>query len=91
MREALARNLRDGDVYLEFRIQLQTDPAIMPIEDSLERWDEARAPFQRVALIHIPRQTADTPTRRALAEALAFTPWHSLPEHRPLGSINRRG
>jgi len=22
-------------------------------------------------------------------EQLSFTPWHSLPEHQPLGSINR--
>jgi hypothetical protein len=25
----------------------------------------------------------------AIAENLAFNLWHSLPEHRPLGSINR--
>jgi hypothetical protein len=25
----------------------------------------------------------------ALGENLSFTPWHALPEHRPLGGINR--
>ena len=89
MRDALARQVGAGDVYLEFAVQLQTDPQSMPIEDSLQRWDESRSPYQRVALIRIPRQTADTEARRTLAENMAFTPWHSLPEHRPLGSINR--
>ena len=23
------------------------------------------------------------------AEHLSFTPWHSLPEHRPIGGVNR--
>jgi hypothetical protein len=47
------------------------------------------APFQRVAIIRIPRQDIDAPGRIELAENLAFTPWHALPEHRPLGSMNR--
>lgn len=24
-----------------------------------------------------------------IADNLAFTPWHALPEHRPLGNMNR--
>ena len=36
-----------------------------------------------------PAQTFDTPEQQAFGENLSFTPWHSLPAHRPLGGINR--
>ena len=52
-------------------------------------WDEARSPPIEVATIRIPRQTFDSPAQQAYCENLSFTPWHSLPEHRPLGGINR--
>jgi hypothetical protein len=42
-----------------------------------------------VATLVIPRQTFDTPERRAFGESLSFTPWHAIEEHRPLGSLNR--
>ncbi len=89
MREAMKSQVSSGDVYYEFAVQLQTDPATMPLENPVKNWDEAAAPFQRVAIIRIPRQDIDAPGRVELAENLAFTPWHSLPEHRPLGSMNR--
>ena len=37
----------------------------------------------------IPSQTFDTPARMTFCENLSYTPWHSLPDHRPLGGINR--
>jgi hypothetical protein len=61
----------------------------MPVEDPLVRWDEVEAPFQPVAIIRIPRQDIGEDGREEIAENLSFTPWHSLPEHRPLGSNNR--
>ena len=44
-----------------------------------------------VVVPSLPPQTwsFDSPAQMALAENLSFTPWHSLPEHRPLGGINR--
>ena len=89
LHEAMTKQVGSEDVYFEFVIQLQTDPVKMPIEDSLVNWDETLSPFQRVALIRIPKQNIDAEERMAIAENLAFNPWHSLPEHRPLGSINR--
>ncbi len=61
----------------------------MPIEDPTIAWSEADAPFVPVARLVIPRQSFDTPERRAFGEALSFTPWHGLDAHRPLGGINR--
>jgi len=52
-------------------------------------WDEAVSPFQRVAIIRIPKQDISAKSWVDFAENLSFTPWHSLPEHRPLGSNNR--
>jgi len=89
LHEAMVKQLKTEDVYFEFLVQLQNDPVKMPIEDALTLWDEAQSPFQRVAIIRIPKQDVDAPGRRDLAENLAFNPWHSLPEHRPLGSMNR--
>lgn len=89
LREAMKKQVGSEDVYYEFSIQLQADPVTMPVEDSLELWDETVSPFQRVALIRIPKQDIGANGRVEIAENLAFTPWHSLPEHRPLGSMNR--
>lgn len=61
----------------------------MPIEDPGKRWSEAASPFRKVAPIVIPRQSFDSEQQRAFGENLSFTPWHSLPEHRPLGGVNR--
>lgn len=61
----------------------------MPIEDASKEWCETESPFQKVATIRILQQNFDTPQQNEFGEYLCFTPWHSLPEHRPLGSINR--
>jgi hypothetical protein len=84
----MRQQVAEGDVYFDFMVQLQTDPIRMPIEDSLTIWDEAQSAFQRVAIIRIPRQDI-APRTFELAENLSFTPWHALPEHRPLGNMNR--
>ena len=55
----------------------------------MTEWDPVEAPFIPIATIHIPRQTFDTPAQHAFCEDLSFTPWHSLPAHRPLGVTNR--
>ena len=89
LREALLKQLGKEDVYFEFMVQLQTDPVRMPVEDPAVVWDEALSPFQRVALIRIPKQDPTAFRDLAFGEQLSFTPWHALPEHRPLGSINR--
>jgi hypothetical protein len=88
LREAMRQQVAESDVYFDFMVQVQTDPIRMPIEDSLAIWDEADSPFQRVAVVRIPRQDI-TEHSLEVAENLAFTPWHALPEHRPLGNMNR--
>jgi len=89
LRERLAARLARAPAQLAFLVQRRTDPASMPIEDATLEWSEARAPFVRVATITIPVQRFDSVEQMALAEQMAFTPWHTLPDHRPLGGINR--
>ena len=89
LREAMVAQLQNGDAVFDFCIQLQTDPKKMPIEDPGKLWDETLSPFHKVASIKIPSQVFSTPERDELGENLSFTPWHALPEHRPLGGVNR--
>jgi hypothetical protein len=89
LRLAMIAQLARGDALFDFAVQLQTDAERMPIEDAGVRWSEADSPFLKLATIRIPQQQFDNEAQRAFGENLSFTPWHSLPEHRPLGGINR--
>ena len=89
LREAMVSYLRDQPASFDFMVQLRTDPQSMPIEDPGKRWNEALSPFIKVATIEIPAQEFNSTTQFNYGNTLSFTPWHSLPEHRPLGGINR--
>jgi catalase len=89
LREGMIKWLNEGDACFNFAVQPQTDPATQPIEDPTVLWDESKAPFTDVASIRIPKQTFDTQAQQAFCENLSFTPWHALPEHRPVGGVNR--
>ena len=88
LRQAMIDQLQEGDAKFDFLVQPRTSDA-MSVEDSEDEWTEANAPFHKAATITIPKQVFATPERDALAENLSFNPWHALPQHRPLGSVNR--
>jgi hypothetical protein len=88
LRDALRNSLQAGDACMEFLVQPRTSSS-MEVEDSMTEWTEDQAPFFRVATIRIPRQVFDTPEQNEFCENLSFTPWHALPEHKPLGVTNR--
>ncbi len=85
LREAMARTLDRENVTFEFLVKFQSAEK-EPIEDPRVEWS---APWQVVATLRIPQQSFQSLKRMELAENLSFTPWHSLPEHRPLGGVNR--
>ena len=89
LRAALKAHLDAHEARFDFLVQRQTDPAAMPVEDPTVVWDEARSPWVRVAEIRIPPQRFDDEETMLDCERRAFSPWHTLPEHRPLGGINR--
>jgi Catalase len=88
LRDALRNTLQSGEACMELLVQPRTSSS-MDVEDSRIEWKEAQAPFYPVATIRIPRQVFDTPEQNAFCENLSFTPWHALPEHKPLGVTNR--
>lgn len=92
LRQALARHLKTREAVFEFRVQPQTDPVTMPVEDTSVKWDEETSKPIPVATLTIGAQDVDSPEGRALSEeceSMAFSPWNSLAEHRPMGGINR--
>ncbi len=89
LRHAMARTLGERAVELDFRVQLQTDAHRMPLENASVIWPERLSPSITVARLHLPVQRFDSPEQLAFARSLSFQPWHSIAEHRPLGSQNR--
>ncbi len=89
LRKTLATELQGSAACFYFMVQLQDADKYMPIEDPSIEWRETDSPFVRVATINIPQQTFDTPEQQAFCENLSFSPWHNLPEHQPVGQLNR--
>jgi hypothetical protein len=89
LRDALVRDLGARDACFELAIQLQNPAKNMPIEDVTIQWDERDAPYVPVARLFIPRQEFSTDVQNRFCENLQFAPWHGLPAHRPVGSLNR--
>ena len=89
LRERLEEDLSRQEAVFDFMVQLQTDPAKMPVEDPMVPWSQSLSQPVKVATLRLPVQTFDSPAQREFCENLSFNPWRTLPEHRPLGSINR--
>lgn len=89
LRAAMVKALDAGHVEIEVRVQLQTDPHLMPIENAGVLWPERLSPRVPVATIRIPKQKFDSPGQMAFARRLSFNPWHCIAEHRPLGNQSR--
>ena len=88
LRETMIRQLAAGEARFDFLVQPRTSPA-MSVESTMVEWKESEAPFFKVATITIRQQQFATPERDKFGENLSFTAWHALPQHRPLGAINR--
>lgn len=89
LRKAMVVALDQGDVELDIRVQLQTDPHLMPIENNAVMWPERLSPRISVATLRIPQQKFDSPAQIAFARRLSYNPWHCIAEHRPLGNQSR--
>jgi hypothetical protein len=89
LRDACAQQLSKGEWLFDFAVQFQRDEATMPIEDPSRAWSLELSPPHVVATLRILQQSSESEAIDAQNERLSFTPWHCLPEHRPLGAINR--
>jgi len=89
LREAMANVLDSGECVFDFMVQFQTDPHRMPIEDASVVWPTRLSPYVPVATLRISTQKFDSASQLHFARNLSYNPWHSIPEHRPLGNQNR--
>ena len=89
LRDAMATTVSTSEVCYHFAVQRQVDAIAQPVEDPTVEWDETAAPFVTVATLRFAAQDLQTPGRADACRKLSFTPWHALPEHRPLGAVNR--
>jgi len=92
LREALSLTMKGTqDVCYDFKIQVRSvDADALNIEDATTTWPDELANYVDVAriIIKVP-QSPHTPEALDHCEKLAFSPWHALAAHRPLGGINR--
>jgi hypothetical protein len=89
LRDAMVATLAREDVEFDIRLQLQTDPHLMPIENNGVLWPEKLSPRLSAATLRIPRQKFDSQAQMDFARSLSYNPWHCIPEHRPLGNQSR--
>ncbi len=94
LRDALTETMnRNEPLQFDFMLQIRDGSDDFGennelIENASTKWDDD---FVSVAKITIPapQPEVDSEENKAHCEQLAFTPWHSLVEHKPIGSINR--
>lgn len=90
LREAVVAFFARHAATWEVRIQLCRDIDSMPLEDASVVWPEADSPYLPVARITAPPQAGwSEALSRAIDDGMAFSPWHGVLAHRPLGSIMR--
>lgn len=90
LREAMTKTLSQRDACFDFVVQFRKGSLDdMPVEDATKEWNENVSPYIKVARINIPKQSFDSKKQMDFAENISYTPWHSLPEHKPLGFTNR--
>lgn len=90
LRAAIGQHFSDHGGDWELRVQLCTDLVAMPVEDASVAWSEDVSPYITVARISVAAQPSWSPDNvAAIDDGLAFSPWHGLVDHQPLGGIMR--
>jgi catalase len=87
LRKEMVKRLAAGNACFDFLVQLQVPGKNMPVEDTTVEWSTSDSPFIPVARLDIASQPFEE--NNDFCEGLSFNPWHSLPEHRPIGVMNR--
>jgi len=92
LREELEMSLMSGELCFDFYMQIQNDAVAQSIEDTAVRWRRGESEAIHMARLTIPQ--VDLSTTESLLDAeicddFSFHPWHSSPEYRPLGVVNR--
>jgi len=87
MQLLLANETRIKGACFDMLVQPQNDACQQPIEDPTIDWGPTTT-WIKVATINIPPQEILHRDMLEFCDAMTFTPWNSLEDHRPLGGIN---
>jgi hypothetical protein len=88
----IANRLRKGGIAFDLLVQSFVDERHTPIEDGAVEWTEKIAPPVKVATLTIPSLDVDSADGRVIerqVDEVAFNPWHTSDQFRPLGNLNR--
>jgi hypothetical protein len=88
LREDLTLAARQG-LCFTFYVQFQVDPERTPIENAAREWKTKVSPLVPVATITMPPQSFGSEKQQQFCKSLAYSPWHSIGAHKPMGHINR--
>lgn len=77
------------DVVFDFSIRVRHSANSDDAEDASRWWTAPLDRTVRLGHIAIPRQKFLMPNRLYDCQHMTFNPWNCLPQHRPLGSVNR--
>jgi hypothetical protein len=93
LRTDVKKRMAAGPTCLDFQVQFQVDPALQSIEDTSVVWKASDSPFTSIGSVTIPQVDLDkdpqAQTEEQFCNNLRFSVWHTLPDHRPLGSTMR--
>lgn len=89
LRERMRQRLSGHAVTLDFSVQIRDRATPQDVEQPSRSWRRAADRIVHIARIEVPVQEFTTEDKFCTCEDMSFSPWHSLPEHRPLGSLNR--
>lgn len=90
IRDAVVAYFDHHGAQWELRVQLCTSLESMPVEDGSVQWPEEESPYRTVATLTAKPQNAWSAERiAAVDQGMAFSPWHGLAAHRPLGGLQR--
>jgi hypothetical protein len=87
LRDNMATHLKSAQACFKFKLHFQDPLENMPVENPTLVWEDAKTIY--AATITIPKQDFNSELDTEFCEQMSFSPWRGLPEHRPLGAINR--
>lgn len=88
LHDRLKQRLIEGEVKLNFCLQLRTNPETMPLNEAMTPWNEELSPPVTVAVITLLKQDIDAQGQPEYGENLSYNPWRTTADHQPAGSIN---
>jgi hypothetical protein len=84
-----APNSGGREAVFDFAVKLRHEATPDDVEDASRDWHGAGDIQITLGQLKILPQTFATPVRTWEGENLSFSPWHCLPQHRPIGGLNR--